>query len=143
MAAHSPSPEEYWQAIEDEIGEAIRHRCLAQYLDGNLERPRDSWALFFITDGALYFRSLPAQGWQDRLKSLFGGGLQTSREPTEQTRLPLPEVVAVDVDKPATAWQRILRPYPKERITIRTKALWMCLAPDGDVEEIAAAIGSS
>lgn len=142
MAADRQSPEAFWQAVEEEVGEEIRLRCLVQYLDGNLDRPRDSWALFFVTEQAAYYRSLPFQGWQDRLKSLFGVGLESQREPTEQTRVPLIDVVDVVVDKPETTWQRLLRPYPKERVVIRTATKWMSLAPDGDVEEIAASLKS-
>lgn len=140
MSTHQESPQEFWTAVEEEIGERIEIRCLAQVVDGSIGPPRESWSLFFVTAEAAYLRSVPTQGWQGRLKSLFGIGLGASSEDPETLRLPRTSVTQVEVDRPANRWQRLLRPYPKERVVIRAGADWIAIAPDGDAAEIAAAI---
>lgn len=143
MSKQQESPQEFWTAVEQEIGEGIEIRCLAQVVDGSIGPPRESWSLFFVTAQAVYLRSVPTQGWQGRLKSLFGIGIGATSEEPETLRLPYNTVTEVEVDRPTSRWQRLLRPYPKERVVIRVGADWISIAPDGDAGEIAAAIAGN
>lgn len=120
----------------------MRVRCLAQYLEGSVEQANDLWNLLFISDSAVYLRGVPRKGWQDRIRSLVGIGLETGDE-EHQTRIALAEIVAVEVSKPQNLWQRLVTPYPKERITIRAQDRWFTVAPDMPVDEIASALAPS
>jgi hypothetical protein len=131
--------DDFWAEIEAEIGETILIRCLAQYLAGNTDHTEEFWGLFFVTETAAYLRTVPPRGWQARLKSLAGVGVDTEEEP-RQTRVPLRDIDAIELEKPDSLWQRIIRPYPKEHITIRWANAWFTIAPDASVDQIAEAI---
>lgn len=55
--------EQYWKKKEDDIGEKIRGRMLAEFIDGNQNFSGPILGILFYTERAFYFQTFPKENW--------------------------------------------------------------------------------
>ena len=103
------SPEEYWAAIAEELGEPVRAYALARLIDVDgpeqtgMFAPRPEWGLVFITDSALYVERGSSQGWLQRLVTS-----RPAQQAPERSTIPIDSMTKVIIPPPKTGLRRIL-----------------------------------
>jgi len=55
--------EQYWKKKEDEIGEKIRGRMLAEFISGYQNFSGPILGILFYTEKVLYFQTFPRENW--------------------------------------------------------------------------------
>ena len=55
--------EQYWKRKEDDIGEKIRGRMLAEFIDGYQNFSGPILGILFYTESAFYFQTFPKKNW--------------------------------------------------------------------------------
>ncbi|MCJ7657253.1 MAG: hypothetical protein MUO55_05690 [Candidatus Atribacteria bacterium] len=55
--------EQYWKKKEDDIGEKIRGRMLAEFIDGYQNFSGPILGILFYTESAFYFQTFPKKNW--------------------------------------------------------------------------------
>ena len=103
------SPEEYWAAVAEEVGEPVRAYALARMMDvagseqTGMFTPKPEWGLVFMTDSALYVERGSSPNWFQRLVM----NRQSNEAPTRST-IPIDSMTKVIIPPPRTGWRRIL-----------------------------------
>lgn len=103
------SPEEYWAAIAEEVGEPVRAYALARLIDVDgpeqtgMFAPRPEWGLVFITDSALYVERGSSQGWLQRLVTN-----RPAQQAPERSTIPIDSMTEVIIPPPKTGLRRLL-----------------------------------
>ena len=113
------SPEEYWAAVAEEIGEPVRAFALARLIDvsgseqSGMFAPRQEWGLVFMTDSALYTERGGSQSWIQRL--------MTTRQRTdapERRTIPIDSMTQVTIPPPKSGLRGLLA-APEVTVEIR------------------------
>lgn len=55
--------EQYWKKKEDDIGDKIRGRMLAEFIDGYQNFSGPILGILFYTESAFYFQTFPRENW--------------------------------------------------------------------------------
>lgn len=55
--------EQYWKKKEDDIGEKIRGKMLAEFIDGYQNFSGPILGILFYTESAFYFQTFPRENW--------------------------------------------------------------------------------
>ncbi|MEE8441127.1 MAG: hypothetical protein V3S41_05345 [Spirochaetia bacterium] len=103
------SPEEYWAAIAEEVGEPVRAFALARLVAiAESERtgmiaPKPEWGLVYITNSALY---IERGSTSSRLQQLFM--TRHLHQAPERISIPVDSMTKVVIPPPKTGLRRIL-----------------------------------
>ncbi len=63
------TPEQFWQRVEDEIGEKPLYHTMARCRSGCLAGGSSPWGLFFVSSSAFHLWIFPRAGWFSQLIS--------------------------------------------------------------------------
>ncbi len=83
------TPEEFWQRVEEEIGEKPLYHTMARCRVGCVDKGSTNWGLFFVTPSAVHLWIFPRESWMARLVSPSSGSGAASEE---RLRIPIDEI---------------------------------------------------
>jgi hypothetical protein len=98
---------EFWDNLEEEIGEKIEIYTLGEYREGSLGMSTPKVGLFYLTQTAVYFQTFPKANW---FASLIGGFTKKKKEEKGVTvKIPLEQIIEASVRK-LSFLQRVFAP---------------------------------
>jgi hypothetical protein len=110
------TPEQFWQRVEEEIGEKPLYHTMARCRLGCVDKGSTNWGLFFVSPSAVHLWIFPRQSWMSRLVSPSAG---SGAESEERLRIPIDEIEAAD-SPDLSVIQRIFGAGSKNQVRITT-----------------------
>lgn len=99
--------QEFWQNLEEEIGEPITVYTLGEYRQGNLDLTPPKVGLFYLTETALFFQTFPKSNW---FSAIIGGfGKKKKEEKGQTVKIPFDQIGKAYLQKP-TFMEKIFSP---------------------------------
>lgn len=84
----------FWQKKEEEIGESIQGKSIAEYMEGYQDFNKHCWGLLYYTNSAFYFQTFPRKNW---LMSLIKSGDNYEDEKIITFKIDWKEVVEINL----------------------------------------------
>jgi len=98
---------EFWENLEEEIGESIEVYTLGEYRQGDLDIVTPKVGLFYLTETALYFQTFPKSNW---FSAILGGiGKKKKEDKGETVKIPLTRIEKAYLQKP-TFMEKLFSP---------------------------------
>ncbi len=110
------TPEQFWQRVEEEIGEKPLYHTMARCRVGCVEKGSTNWGLFFISPSAVHLWIFPRESWVSRLVS---SPRDTGPQSEERLRIPIDEIESADFLH-LSLLQRIMGAGSKNQVCITT-----------------------
>jgi hypothetical protein len=110
------TPEQFWQRVEEEIGEKPLYHTMARCRVGCVEKGSTNWGLFFISPSAVHLWIFPRESWVSRLMASPG---DTGSQSEERLRIPIDEIESADFLRPSLL-ERIMGAGSKNQVRITT-----------------------
>ena len=111
------TPEQFWQRVEEEIGEKPLYHTMARCRVGCADNGSTNWGLFFVSPSAVHLWLFPRESWITRLVSTSGG---TDSGSEEHIRIPIDEIESADFLQ-LSFFQRLKGSGSKNQVSIATQ----------------------